>query len=260
MNSALAPGLGAEALASLDGEVHVWSALVDDVRALAPANAADRWLDDAERERHVRFRRGEDAELFLLARGLLRHVLSQFADVEPGAWRFRQDPGGRPALDAPFTALPLRFSVSHTPGLVACAVCAGVDVGLDVEGAGRISDISKMAGLVCSPEELRALDRMSPRERNACFHELWTLKEAYVKARGSGLAEPVSHVTFRQDSAGITAQFAHPIDDDPADWQFTAWRPSPGHCGALAVRRGAGPDLRPVFRTGFPPHVGHAGG
>jgi 4'-phosphopantetheinyl transferase len=254
-----APETGSARLAALDGAAHVWTALVDGRAPEMTARFAA-WLSDDEQQRRARYRRAEDARLFVCARGLLRYALSQYADVAPAAWRFLDQRGTRLALNIPFDTLPLQFSVSHTPGLVACAVTRDVPLGIDVEGAARISDISNMMDLVCSPAEQRELAALVPAERNARFHELWTLKEACVKALGTGLTLPVSGVTFRRSTDGIAVEFASPVGSSPAHWQFATWRASSAHVGALAIRRGNAPDLRVVFQPEFSSDPGHANG
>ncbi len=235
--------------ASLTDEVHVWWAATDEVRAFDQTDTFESWLTDDERERYRRYRRPEDRELFLFTRAALRHALSQYAGVEPGGWRFVTGEYGRPELDAPFSESGLRFNVSHTSGMIACLVSDGMDAGVDVEDIGRRSDILELARTVFSKAERRELEALPPDAAIARFYEIWTLKEAYVKARGMGLSLPVRKVTFtggRRDGIGVS--FETPIEDVARDWQFALWRPSPGHQGALALRRGAGGDRTIVFR------------
>jgi 4'-phosphopantetheinyl transferase len=244
------PPWGRLGLDSLIEEVHIWSASTDDVRALRATRTFEAWLSDDEIERYRRFRRAGDRERFLLARATLRHALSQYADVEPERWRFVTARGGRPELDAPFDALGLRFNVSHTPGLVACLMSGTVSGGVDVEGLDRVPDVFKLAPIGCSSAEREELAGLPPAAANSRFYELWTLKEAYVKARGTGLKLPLNRVTFAGGGGEpIRVRFDAPVEDDPQQWQFALWRPSPRHQGALALRRGAGPDRAVVFRS-----------
>ncbi|MHB1861432.1 MAG: 4'-phosphopantetheinyl transferase family protein [Gemmatimonadaceae bacterium] len=235
----------------LTQEVHVWCAPTHELRSLGATETFEAWLSGDEVERHGRFRRPEDRELFLFTRAILRGALSHYADVEPAAWRFVTTHGGRPELATPFDALGLRFSVSHTPGLVACLVSHTIDAGLDIEGVvGRVADVFKLAAVVCSPAEREEMERLPPDAAHARFYELWTLKESYVKARGTGLRLALNKMTFTgggHDS--IAVRLDGTVEDDPRQWQFALWRPTPEHQGALALRRGAGPDRRVVFRS-----------
>ncbi len=236
------------------GEIHVWWALARDLRALGAGARFEAWLSGDEAERHGRIRRAEDRELYLFARAALRHTLSRYADVAPDEWRFVRAEGGRPELAAPFDALGLRFSVSHTAGLVACLVSGAVSAGVDVERVDQRANVPRLAGMACSRSERAELESLAPDAGRRRFYELWTLKEAYVKARGAGLALPLNRVTFEGHSAG--ARFERPLADDPGHWQFALWRPSPEHQGAVAVKRGAGPDRTFVYRPALAPAAG----
>lgn len=238
----------------LTDEIHVWWAFTDDARAPGAAARLQDCLSGEEIERCKRFRNAEGRELFVLARATLRQALSQYADVQPHQWRFVAAPGGRLELAPPFDALGVRFNVSHTPGLVACLVSDAVDGGVDVEGTDRVPDVFTLAAIVCAPAELEELEHLPPEAANSRFYELWTLKEAYVKARGTGLTLPLNKVAFTGGRGGpIAVTFDSPVEDDPRHWQFALWRPSPRHQGALALRRGARPDREVVFRPALAP-------
>jgi len=249
VNKNSSPPRGRQDAGSLTEEAHVWSTFTDDAWVPGAAAKLERCLSDDELDRCKRFRGAEDRELCMLARATLRHALSQYADVEPGQWRFASAPGGRLELAPPFDAQGLRFNVSHTPGLAACLVSDAVDAGVDVEGVDRVPDVFTLAAIVCSEAELEELKRLPPDAANSRFYEFWTLKEAYVKARGAGLAIPLNKVAFTGGrDAPIAVMFDSPVEDDPRQWQFALWRPSPRHQGALALRRGARPDRKVVFR------------
>ena len=244
----------ATARAALAHQAHVWSATTESLRTRGGKARFEGWLSDDERERYRRYLSPGSQELFLFGRAVLRHTLSRYADVEPGDWRFVLGEHGRPELDDRFAGLGLRFNLSHTPGLIACLVSDGIDVGVDVEGAGRAQDPLKLAGTVCSPEERRELESLSPEALIVRFSEIWTLKEAYIKARGMGLTMPLRKITVVGGGDGpVSLAFEHPIDDDPGQWQFALWRPTDSHQGALALRRGPGPDRTVDFRLALAP-------
>jgi 4'-phosphopantetheinyl transferase len=133
--------------------------------------------------------RHPDARLqFLAARALVRAALSAHVpEVSPGAWRFRRARHGKPEVAAPRRALGLRFNLTHTRGLVACLV-AGVPVGIDAEPWARRLDPMALATRFFTQAEAAALAPLTPGQRRRRFLELWTLKEAYLKGRGTGLA------------------------------------------------------------------------
>lgn len=206
-----------------------------------------------EHERMARFVFERDRHAFLLTRALVRTMLSRYAPVAPADWRFIANAHGRPEiLDRPPGVPDLRFNISHTDGLIACAVTIGREVGVDVEHVGR-QLLHDVAGRHFAPKEVADLRSLPAAEQDRVFFDYWTLKEAYIKARGFGLALPLGDFAFTLDPPRpprIT--FEPALDDDPATWQFLQDWPTPRHRLALAVRRDGG-DLPVRIREVVPP-------
>lgn len=232
--------------ANLADEIHVWTARPEEFRSEAALTRYRGWLSDEERVRADRYLRADDRHLFLIAHALLRYALTQYGDEPPGAWQFTTQEYGRPQLAS---APRLGFSLSHTPGLVACVVSDELDCGVDVEGLGRVADPRGLARRYFSSVENAVLDLVRDDEVDARFVELWTLKEAYVKARGLGLELPLDRFACARGGGGdISATFDAPIEDRPEEWQFAQIRPTSQHVLALAVRHGSGGERRVVMR------------
>ena len=88
--------------------------------------------------------------------------------------------------------------------------------------------------------------------RQRAFFDYWTLKEAYIKARGFGLALPLADFAFTlAPPAPPQIAFEPALEDDPDTWQFAQDWPTPVHRLALAVRRD-GPDLPVRIRKVVP--------
>ena len=119
-----------------------------------------------------------------------------FAPRTEQALRFGRNAHGKPWLSPPLPPTPappapLCFSVAHAPGALLCAVSLGAEVGCDVEDASRGSDASgqRLARRYFTAAEAASLDALPPGEsRRRRFIQMWTLKEAYVKALGRGIA------------------------------------------------------------------------
>ncbi len=235
--------------AELADAAHIWWATPEALDDLAGRDQFEAWLTPDEDVRYRRFRVEDARRLFLYGRAVLRHTLSRYADVAPQEWRFVLGEYGRPELAPAFEELGLRFNLSHTSGLVVCLVNDGIDGGVDVEALERATDPIRVAPSVFSSDEQRQLAERSAEAARARFFEIWTLKEAYIKAVGQGLALPVKKVSFGEPAAGsVSVSFEAPIQDNPRDWQFSLWRPSDGHQGAVAFRRGDGPDRTLRFK------------
>ena len=122
------------------------------------------------------------ARLELVAGGLLFDLLSPFLPgAHPDDLAFAFGPHGKPFLpDAP----EIHFSLSHTRGL-AMAVVASVPVGCDVERTDR-SFQPALVRRVFSPAERTRFSALPEPDRPGEFFRVWTLKEAYLKALGTG--------------------------------------------------------------------------
>ena len=227
--------------------VHVWLADPGQVPEPAARAAAHRLSDD-ERERWQRLRRAPDRHLFLVAHLLVRTALSRHADVPPESWAFRATEQGRPEIRSP-EGTGLRFSLSHTDGLAACLVCREWACGVDVEPAGARRDPMRIARRYFTPGELELLEGLPETERHDRFLRIWTLKEAFLKARGTGIAGGLDRIEIRPDGAGGLTATLHPdLDEDRESWLLDVG-PRGRHILALAVRCGPAPHPVPVVET-----------
>lgn len=218
-------------------EVHVWHRLTNAIGA-AELEAAMERLSADERERASRFMFDRDRVTFVAAHDLLRQVLSKYEDVAPEAWRFTARPNGKPLLSDAHDC-SLRFNLSHTRGLVACAVSRAIDVGIDVEsieGRERGTDPRELATRFFSATEAASLDECVDAALQERFIELWTLKESYVKAIGEGLSHPLDTFSFTLPGAD-TIRFDAPDGGDERAWRFALYAPSASHRMAVAARQ-----------------------
>jgi 4'-phosphopantetheinyl transferase len=224
-------------------EVAVWFRRTESLTD-AQLAALDLILSNEERARRDRLAIAADRRDFTAAHGLLRHTLSRYGDLGPALWSFEAGPHGKPSLPADPRAGPsLSFNLAHTRGLVACAVVRGADVGVDVERRERASGARDVAEGFFAADEVRALDGCDPEEYRRRFLNLWTLKEAYVKARGVGL-------TMNQPSFACLFDPSAPApgaSESERSWSF--WLASLDGDGHLAVAVAA--DRPRVFSLSF---------
>lgn len=191
-------------------------------------------LEPAERQRAERFHFAHDRQAYVVAHVLARTMLSRHFPRPPEAWRFKAGPHGKPEVEDGSDAPPLRFNLSHTRGLVAVAISRRHDIGVDVEllDSRRLGlDLAARAFAPAEVDHLRGLPEESRAEAAFAF---WTLKEAYIKAIGLGLACPLDAFAFQLEPLSI--RFSPPILDDPAQWLFLRLQPTSRHRLALALR------------------------
>lgn len=228
--------------------MHEATIFLADPGETTPAEAsllAEQILTDDERQRAARFVTQQDRHDQLVSRALVRLGLSACFTVPPHAWRFERDAKQRPFVTAPAGLPRFQFSLSHTAGLIALLVTSAERAGLDVEHTARTNDLALVATRVCSPTELESLNRLASDAWRERFFQLWTLKEAYAKARGLGIGLPLNRIAFslRADDA-VAVQFSSEIGDDPAAWQFHLRRVTSQHLLAAAIDRDGARELK----------------
>ncbi|MDQ1681084.1 MAG: 4-phosphopantetheinyl transferase [Frankiaceae bacterium] len=216
-------------------DVHVWTI---SVTGAAPDDTA---LSAGERTRAARFLAEGDRRDYVAAHVLLRRALSSVDPAyAPHEWEFVVGEHGRPELPD----RRIRFNLSHARGVVACVI-AGTDCGIDVERLEPERDLPRRR--VLTADESAALAALPAAEQPLRYARLWTLKEAYAKARGLGLDLPFDRLRVDlTDPPRITDSSA---GAPAADWHCEEWLPTPAHVAALVA---AGRGVRVVHHTGMP--------
>jgi 4'-phosphopantetheinyl transferase len=228
----------------LDGVSRVLYARPEVILASADRAALLACLSQDERERYARFHFDEDRDIYLVAHALTRRLLAATAHVEAAELRFRATEHGRPEIAGPEPALALRFNLTHTRGLVACGVTRDSDIGVDAERVDRHVQLLGVGRHVFSKREMAGLEALQGEDQRQRFFDLWTLKEAYVKATGKGLGSPLRAITFLPSAVDpVPVHFDPEVSDDPADWCFRRHVPSPNLRLAAALRAGCRAEI-----------------
>ena len=181
-------------------------------------------LDTAERDRAARFVFERHRRQHIAAHALKRLMLSAMGGAPPRSWTFEAPSGGKPKVVTPRVVTPAggpghgpHFNISHCDGLVACAISDDLELGVDVEPVARKAPLD-LAQTYFAPEEVRWLASLPSAEQPLGFFRLWTLKEAYIKATGLGLAQPLHDFAFAFDPLRVL--FHDPALGDPRVWRF----------------------------------------
>lgn len=227
-------------------EAHVWVAFPEAISDTRILDGYRQLLSSAEVERLAEIGLERVRNEYLVTRALVRTTLSRYMAVRPEDWEFETSAGGRPEIARP-SGTGLRFNLSHTRGVVACLVTEGIDAGVDVENMERSLDIQGLAERRFAAVEAVELDACPADGKQKHFFGLWTLKEAYLKARGHGITRPLRSMVFSlAGDEGLGARLDPPLEDRAEDWQFGLFELSGSVLMAVALARGAGPDRRLV--------------
>jgi 4'-phosphopantetheinyl transferase len=194
-------------------------------------------LSHDEQARANRFYLERDRRRFIVARGALRTILGRYLGVEPGQLRFRYESHGKPFLSDDLGAGELRFNLAHSNELALYAFTCGREIGIDVEYIHPVPDVEQIAARFFSVNENAALRMLPESQRLEAFFDCWTRKEAYIKALGEGLTQPLDQFQVSL-IPGERAQLLS-VNDVPEKvmrWSMATLSPAPGYVGALAVK------------------------
>lgn len=140
---------------------------------------------------------------FVVARSLLRNVLSSYIGDDPNKVLIGVQRGGKPFVHG------VSFNVAHTSDVAMIAVTKGAPIGIDVELCNRrLTNVSRLARTRLSPGEYRRLIAEcdgDEEEMRRLFLELWTRKEAFVKCTGEGIARDLRSFEIGVDEIGEPA-------------------------------------------------------
>lgn len=173
-------------------------------------------LSAKERLRATSFVFKDDAANWIARRAAMRRILGQLVDILPAELPIVVSDDGKPGLAEPFDHL--HFSLTHSKDLALLAVCVDGQVGVDVEPSGRASDLTGCESTFCHPSEIASLP-VEPLARASMLLDIWTAKEALLKALGTGLTHPPETVRIHSDTArsdipiaGIDEQAIHRLN------------------------------------------------
>ncbi|WP_448604512.1 4'-phosphopantetheinyl transferase family protein [Thermoleptolyngbya sp.] len=167
-------------------DIHLWRVNVEgcakNLSFLASVLSPD------EQARAAKFRQEGDRTRFITCRGILRHLLSRYTSLAPSEICFSYNVYGKPELATSGNITPpLQFNLSHSGGLALYAFTLKDLIGVDLEQH-RPLDVLALAQSVFSEPERAVLNRLSATEQLTQFLQIWTCKEAYLKAIGQGLS------------------------------------------------------------------------
>jgi 4'-phosphopantetheinyl transferase len=169
-------------------EVHVWRARLSSSTADLTQRRGS--LSSEEQERADRFRSEHDRTQFVLGRIVARSVLGHCLQEPAGDVQLKLDDLGKPIVAAR-SETPIHFNISHSGDYVLFALARERRVGVDVEQIRKTEDLNEIAARYFSKIEYLRLLTVPERLRTESFYRCWTMKEAYLKARGDGFKLPM---------------------------------------------------------------------
>lgn len=193
-------------------------------------------LSNDEWKRVDRYVRLKDASQFSIIRGLLRWLLGHYLGEAPDRLTFNYGKFGKPSLDTGSSKAMISFNVSHSKDMALIAFAIDTELGVDIEYIGQPIDYEKIATRFFSASETKALLRTDINQKLSMFYRLWTCKESFVKAVGTGLAMPFDYFDVCLSSDETISLSSLGNQTETAGWSIAEVKPANDYAAALAVR------------------------
>ena len=231
----------------LRGKVHVWMIAVG--QGSVDLSRAASLLDPYERERARRLSTDALRRRYVAAHLGVRRILAGYLSMPPDAISFARTAGDKPHV----VGAELAFNVSHSGDWAVCAIAERGDIalrttssdrrvprmpgriGVDIEVIRPVNDADGIVRRFFARPEAEEYARAAGEAQRAAFFELWTHKEAFVKATGEGLTRPLDSFAVLGGSNGGPRRLVFESDESPRQWCLRSFVPAPGYAGAIAL-------------------------
>ena len=216
-------------------QVDLWIAPLD----LSPSELVEfeSTLSTQELEQAYRFRFEQHRYWYIAAHGWLRSVLSGYVSQSADAVEFVRGPRGKPGLSPGINPLNVQFNLAHSANLAAIGVTQDCDVGVDIEQVRPIRDATDLVNRFFSKRESAAFQSLPEEQKASAFFNLWTCKEAWLKATGEGIAHLLNQVEVSFiPGEPVELLKLPPGYDTGSCWSLEAIHPQPGVVVAVSAK------------------------
>ncbi len=171
--------------------------LIDEARFIEIKGLLCSALPESTAKKASRFRFNAGAQRQLLGELMVRAILCNKFHFQNSEVSFDYHSDGKPYLSGSENT---HFNISHSGDWVVCAF-SSLPVGVDVEKIRRVNfDIARR---FFSAEETYQLFSLPENKQTGFFFDLWTLKESYLKALGTGLTKSLGSFTVHHNGDDI---------------------------------------------------------
>ena len=177
---------------ALERTVHVWAVQLDDARV--DLDCGRELLSPDERERAARFHFEQHRRRYLIAHIALHRILSRYLQIAPARLYFELGGNGKPKLPPALESGGIEFNLSHSNEMALLAVNRIGEVGVDIEYLKPGFKFEEIAERFFTAREAAALRGLPSELQRQAFFKCWTCKEAFLKAKGTGLSGQLDEV------------------------------------------------------------------
>jgi 4'-phosphopantetheinyl transferase len=221
------------ALSASNDQVHIWRIHLDLPSEQIPEMERTLSFDEKLKAKNFYFER--HTRRYIACHGSLRKILAKYVSLGPSGLRFTYSHLGKPFLVSDVNMKKVCFNLSHSHKYALCVVTLNLSIGIDLEYMRPAPDMEPMAKHFFSPSEYKTIFSFSPDGRQQAFYDLWTLKEAYLKATGEGLGS-LQNVEISFSSEGLPSLVIEEENEHKAsNWTMLLLKPANGYTASLAV-------------------------
>jgi 4'-phosphopantetheinyl transferase len=213
-------------------DVHIWRARLDQPPDQAAFLATI--LSKDEQIKAGRFYYARDRSRFIVGRAILRILLSRYLALSPNNVGFIYKQCGKPILVEDINGIDLQFNLSHSSDLILYAFTRYRELGVDLEYQRFLPDMKELVSKHFSQAEYAKWSKMPTFQQEETFFLWWTRKEAFLKAKGDGLFQPLNSIeVFTEADVEIRSGFGDGTSDEV--WSCVSLVPLPGYLASLVI-------------------------
>jgi 4'-phosphopantetheinyl transferase len=172
-------------------EVHIWLVQTNEERISLDFEDL---LSSTEQDRASRFKFETDRRRYVIAHATLRSILSIYVNSPAQELQFDSGPYNKPELAPMHAKKKIEFNLSHSHEVAVIAVTRGREIGVDVEWVREDFAFDEVAQRFFTTREVAALHALPHHLQREAFYKCWTSKEAFLKAKGTGLSGQLDEV------------------------------------------------------------------
>ena len=220
--------------------IHIWKV---DLKEISDTREVTSTLSPGERKRVARLIDPIKREHFRSARFALRTILSGYTHMPSETIQFSYQGNGKPFIEQDTQKTSISFNITHSADLMLVAVSNGSQVGIDLEKQQPVSSREFIIRQYFSKLDTECFEGLSEEEKRSAFLCLWTLKEAYAKALGTGFAAAPEFDYF--DKALFRQIYREQVIIYPRDdFWFVCFAPQEDYISSAAIMSSAKPTPR----------------
>lgn len=218
-----------------DNDIHLWATTLIPGPDILASFAAT--LSPDEMARANRFKFEKHRNRFVAGRGALRGILAPYIRAAAPELSFSYSTNGKPELSGESAKAGLHFNLAHSEDLALVAVTRIGVVGVDVEEVRPIKEVDALVARFFSQRENEAFQKVPEAQKPAAFFNLWTRKEALLKATGEGITKSLNlvEVSFLPGEPARLLAIAGNVAQ-AEQWSLRELLPAVGFTGAVAIQ------------------------